>query len=41
MTWVTVGNIKFLSPDCKFAAVYQDKSKHDDYVLVGNPNDAL
>ena len=40
-TCVTVGNTKFLCPDCKFAAVFQDKRKHDDYILVSNPNDAL
>ena len=40
-TCVTVGNTKFLCPDSKFAAVFQDKRKHDDYVLVGNLNDAL
>ena len=40
-TCVAVGNTKFLCPDCKFEVVFQDKRKHNDYVLVGNLNDAL
>ena len=40
-TCVTVGNTKFLCPDCKFAAVFQDERKHNGFVLVGNLNNAL